>query len=112
MKLADSARSASPQEGMTFIQQLVIPTLDMCRKLEDEKIILAGGPLGGAIAVALVIRAESIQELDELLESLPLWPRMETTVTPLTSFEGRKTSVRKVLERLRAMLKTASEEKI
>ncbi len=63
--------------------------------------------MSGAIALALVVRAESIQELDELIESLPVWPRMETTVTPLTSFEGRMVVVRLRLERLRAKFETA-----
>jgi muconolactone delta-isomerase len=107
MKLADSGRSASPQEGVTFIEQFVLPTLELCKKLQEEKKILAGGPVSGAIALALVIKAESIQELDELVGSLPLWPRMETTVIPLTSFEGRMAAVRPRLESLRAMLKTA-----
>ncbi len=107
MKLADSGRSTSPQEGLSFIEQFVLPTLELCKKLQEEKKILAGGPVGGAIALALVIKAESIQELDELIESLPIWPRMETTVTPLTSFEGRTVAVRPRLERLRAKLQTA-----
>jgi muconolactone delta-isomerase len=107
MKLADSGRSTSPQEGVSFIEQFVFPTLEACRKLQEEKKILAGGPLSGAIALALVVRAESIQELDELIESLPIWPRMETTVTPLTSFEGRMVAVRLRRERLRAKLQTA-----
>jgi hypothetical protein len=102
MKLADSGRSASPQELLIFIEQFVLPTLDLCKRLEDEKKILAGGPVAGAIALAVVIKAESVQELDELIESLPIWPRMETTVTPLTSFEGRKVAV----ERVRAKLQT------
>ncbi len=107
MKLADSGRSTSPQEGVSFIEQFVLPTLELCKKLQEEKKILAGGPVGGAIALALVIKAESIQELDELIQSFPIWPRMETTVTPLTSFEGRMVAVRPKVERLRAMLKTA-----
>ncbi len=107
MKLADSGRSTSPQEGLSFIEQYVLPTLELCKKLQEEKKILAGGPLSGAIALALVVRAESIQELDELIQSLPIWPRMETTVTPLSSFEGRMAALRPRLERLRATLQTA-----
>ena len=106
MKLADSGRSTSPQEGVSFIEQYVFPTLELCKKLQEEKKILAGGPVAGAIALALIIKAESIQKLDELLESLPIWPRMETTVIPLTSFEGRKVAVRQTLERLRDKLQT------
>ncbi len=107
MKLADSGRSTSPQEGLTFIEQYVLPTLEICKKLQEEKKIVAGGPVSGAIALAMVMRAESTQELDELIESLPIWPRMETTVIPLTSFEGRMVAVRPRLELLKAKLQTA-----
>jgi muconolactone delta-isomerase len=45
-----------------------------------------------------VVRAESIQELEDLVESLPVWPLMQTTVTPLTSFAGRRAAGRRRLE--------------
>ena len=98
MKLADSVRPGSPKESIPFIERYVFPTLEVCEKLLGEKKIVAGGPVGGAIALAIVVRAESIQELDELLESLPIWPLMQTTVTPLTSFEGRRVAGRQRLE--------------
>ena len=106
MKLADSSRSRSPEEGLSFIEQYVLPTLELCRKLQDERKIVAGGSVSGAIALAMVMRAESIQELDELIESLPIWPRMETTVIPPTTFEGRMAAVRPRLELLKRKLQT------
>jgi hypothetical protein len=101
MKLANNVRPASPQEGIRFIEGFVLPTLEACKRLEDDKRILAGGPVGGSIALAMVVNVESVQDLDELLEGLPLWPLMETTVTPLTSFDGRRAAVRSTLERLK-----------
>ena len=98
MKLADSVRPKSPEESIAFIKQYVFPTLDVCDKLLEEKKIIAGGPLGGAIALAVVVTAESSQELDDILESLPIWPLMQTTVTPLTSFAGRRDAGRRRLE--------------
>ena len=98
MKIADSVRPKSPEETTTFIKQYVFPTLDVCDKLLEEKKIVAGGPLGGAIALAVVVRAESIQELDDILESLPVWPMMQTTVIPLTSFAGPRDAGRRRLE--------------
>jgi len=56
---------------MTFIEQNVLPTLELCKRLEAEKKIVAGGPVSGGIALAMIVRVESIQELDELVESLP-----------------------------------------
>jgi len=33
MQLASSVRSKSPEEGITFIEQYLFPTLEMCKKL-------------------------------------------------------------------------------
>lgn len=99
MKLAD--RPASPQQGVVFIEQFILPTLELCKKFEAEKRIIAGGPLSGAIALSLIVSAESAQELEDVISSLPVWPRMETTVTPLTSFDGRIHTVRARLAQLK-----------
>jgi len=106
MKLASSARPTTPQDGVAFIEQLILPTLETCKRLQEEKKILAGGPVSGAVALELIVSAESVQELDDLITSLPVWPRMETEVTPLTSFDGREVVLRSRLERLRAKLQT------
>ncbi|HTT23962.1 MAG TPA: muconolactone Delta-isomerase family protein [Candidatus Sulfotelmatobacter sp.] len=94
-------RPATPQEGIVFIEQFILPTLELCKKLEAEKKIAAGGPLSGAIAIALIVSADSAQELDDVISSLPVWPRMETTVTPLTTFDGRMQTVRARLAQLK-----------
>jgi muconolactone delta-isomerase len=105
MKLATYGRpTGGPQDGISFIEQFILPSLELCQKLEDEKKILAGGPANGAIRLVMIVSAESAQELDELIESLPIWPRMETTVTPLTSFSGRMAALRPRLEGLKAKL--------
>jgi muconolactone delta-isomerase len=105
MKLAASGRpTGGPQDGISFIEQYILPSLELCKKLEDEKKILAGGPASGAIRLVMIVSAESAQELDDLIEGLPIWPRMETTVTPLTSFNGRMIALRPRLEHLKAKL--------
>src|SRR5262245_41990132 len=105
MKLVAYARpTGGPQDGISFIEQFILPSLELCKKLEDEKKILAGGPANGAITLIMIVSAESAQELDELIESLPIWPQVETTVTPLTSFNGRIVPDRPRLERLKAKL--------
>ena len=98
LKLA--SRPATPQEGAVFIEQFILPTLELCKKLEAQKRIVAGGPLSGAIALALIVSAESAEQLDDLVTSLPVWPRMETTVTPLSTFDVRMQAVRARLEEL------------
>ena len=101
MKLAD--RPTTPQEGIDFIEQVILPTLELGKKLEDEKKIIAGGPLSGAIALSLIVDAESAAELDNLISSLPVWPQMETAVTPLSTFEVRSQAVRARLQQLKSM---------
>ncbi len=99
LKLA--SRPATPQEGRVFIEQFILPTLELCKRLEAEKRIVAGGALSGAIALALIVSAESAEQLDDLITSLPVWPRMETTVTPLSTFDVRMQAVRARLEELK-----------
>jgi len=102
MHLADSGRSTTPAEGLTFVEQYILPTLDLCQTLAADNRILAGGPVSGAIGLAFIIRADTAREIDEIGASLPVWPRMVTTVTPLTTWSERANVLRPRLERLRA----------
>lgn len=99
LKLA--SRPDTPQEGIVLIEQFILPTLELCKRLETEKRIVAGGPVSGAVALSLIVSAESVQELDDLITSLPVRQRMETTVTPLTTFDARMQTVRARLEQLK-----------
>ena len=105
MKLVPQGRPTTPDEGTAFIEQYIFPTLELCKKLQDEKKILAGGPTSGAVGLVLIVNAESARELDDLITSLPVWPRMETAVVPLTTFEGRAESLRPRLERQKEQLR-------
>jgi muconolactone delta-isomerase len=102
MRLADSGRSTTPAEGLIFVEQYILPTLELCQRLATENRILAGGPVSGAVALAFIIRADTAGEIDEIVAGLPVWPRMVTTVTPLTTFADRASALRPRLERLRA----------
>lgn len=104
LKLAANGRPSTSGEGVAFMEQFILPTLELCTKLEAENKIVAGGPLGGSIALALIVRADSNREVDHLVESLPVWPRMETTVTPLIRFEERAQAVRARLQQLKTRL--------
>ena len=105
MKVANNSRPNTAKEGVAFIEQFILPTLELCRKLEAEKKIVAGGALSGAVALSLIVSADSAQELDGVITSLPVWPRMETTVTPMTSFDGRMQIVRARLDEFKTQLR-------
>src|SRR5215469_11626109 len=97
MRIVPQSRPMSKEEGKVFFDEFIHPTLELCKKLQDEKKILAGGPISGTIGLALVVKADSAKELDDLVTGLPVWPRMETEVTPLTTFDDRALSVQRRL---------------
>lgn len=102
MELRSPARPMSEKDGLDFIEKFIFPTLKLCKKLQDEKKILAGGPVSGAVALVLIVSAESALELDDLIASLPIWSRMETQVIPLTTFDDRMHSLLPRLKDLKA----------
>lgn len=101
MKLVAHARPATPEEEIIFIEQVIFPSVEMFKKMQEEKKILAGGPISGTIGIAMIVEAGSTLELDELIENLPIWPLTETSVTPLTTFEDRIRAIRPRLDRLK-----------
>ena len=86
------------EEGEIFCKEFIRPTLELCQKLQDEEKILAGGPISGTIGLALVVMADSARELDDLVTGLPVWPRMETAIAPLTTFDDRALSIERRLD--------------
>jgi muconolactone delta-isomerase len=104
MKLSGLARPKDPQGGILLIEQYILPSLQICRRWQAEGKLLAGGPVSASIQLAIVLEVESVQELDALVESLPLWPIMETSVTPLTTFEGRIQAVQSKLKQLKSLI--------
>ena len=111
LRLRDSASPMSASYGIGFIEELILPTLERCKKLQEDKKILAGGPMSGAVALALIVTAGSAQELDDLITSLPVWPRMETEVIPLTTFDERRHSVLSKLEELKTQARETEMSK-
>ncbi len=58
--------------------------------------------MSGTIGIAMIVEAASPLELDGILESLPVWPLLETSVTPLTTLEDRIRAISPRLERVKA----------
>jgi len=111
LRLRNSASPTSPGHGIEFIEEVILPTLARCKKLQEDKKILAGGPMSGSVALALIVTAGSAQELDDLITSLPVWPRMETAVIPLTTFDERRHSVLAKLEELKTQARETGMSK-
>lgn len=90
MRLAAAARPTTAGEGRIVPEQFILPTLARCEELVAHKKILAVGPVSGTLAIVLIVEVGTVPEFDHLLTSLAAWPQMETKVTPLTTFDGRR----------------------
>jgi muconolactone delta-isomerase len=97
MKIVPEGRPMNAEDGKVFFEKFIQPTLELCKKLQVEEKIIAGGPISGTIGLVLIVKADSARELDDLVTSLPVWPRMETEITPLTTFEDRALSIQRRL---------------
>lgn len=100
LRLAASSRPKTAGEGLAFIEQYILPTLERCEQLQTQGKVAAGGPVSGGVALDLIVNADTAQGLDEVITALPVWPLMETTVTPLTTFANRRRAVLAMRERL------------
>jgi hypothetical protein len=92
----------TPQEIATFAERMGLPTLDALQQLAASGRILAGGPFLAATGFAFIARVSSPQELEEMIGSLPLFPRSRTRVAPLGTFEGRASTLRGRLDKAKA----------
>jgi len=84
----------------SFIEGIIFPTIARAEQLVQEGRIVAGGPVAGRIAVRFIADVETVQQLDQLVSSLPLWPVAETRVTPLIDFSDRRAHIQALLQRM------------
>lgn len=102
LRLIAGSRPTTADEGLAFIERYILPTLERCEQLHAQAKIVAGGPVSGSVALALIVKADTAQGLDEVITALPAWPLMETSVTPLATFADRRRTVLAMRERLAA----------
>ena len=96
-----SGSGATPEAGRAFIEQVIFPTLARADQLVAEKKIVAGGPVTGRVALRLMIDADSPEQVDGIVSSLPIWTQAETRITPLITFGERRDHVQALLEGLK-----------
>jgi muconolactone delta-isomerase len=88
------------ETGRTFIEQIILPTLARSEQLVAEKRILSGGAVLGRISLRFIMEADSSEELDRLITSLPVWRVAETRVTPLITLGERREHVTSLIKAL------------
>jgi muconolactone delta-isomerase len=54
----------------------------------------------GRVALRFIMEADSAENVDRMITSLPIWPLVETRVTPLIAFDERREHLKEMLERL------------
>ncbi len=69
--------------------------------LEANKTILAGGLPVGERALVFIVEASSNEELDAMLQKIPLWGMLTWEVTPLQGFKTRADQERAALTRIK-----------
>ncbi len=95
-----SGSALTPDAGRAFIEHIIFPTLARAEQLVAEKKILSGGPVVGRVALQFILEADSSEQVDRMITSLPLWRVAETRVTPLITFSERRNHVEALLESL------------
>ena len=100
LRLSNPSRPTTAEQGLAFIERFILPTLERCEQLQTHNTIIAGGAVAGAVALDLIVNAQTVQELDEVIAGLPVWPMMDTAITPLTTFADRRETVLAIRERL------------
>ncbi|ACB75411.1 hypothetical protein [Opitutus terrae] len=102
MTFSPFATLPSPAELVAFTERFALPTLEALQQLRDAGRIAAGGSALAAGGFIFVARADSPDQLEQMVAGLPSWPRAQTRVVPLGSFASRAATVRQRLAQARA----------
>ena len=92
-----------PQQVPGLLRSVVFPTQEALAKLESEGKV-RGGVTAGARSGAFILDADSHDEANQIVQSLPSWGIVKIQMTPLQSFETRRQQDGQFLERLEAAL--------
>jgi muconolactone delta-isomerase len=103
-ELIDPGPLLPPDQVVAMMRQAVLPSLDALINLKSEGKIIAGGVPVGERAIVLIFEADSNEELDSILQSLPLWGLAKWKVTPLENLESRSARDRQSTEQLEQSL--------
>ena len=66
-----SGTLSTPEIGRAFIERIIFPTLARAGQLIKEKKILSGGPVLGRVALRFIMEADSAENVDRMITSLP-----------------------------------------
>jgi muconolactone D-isomerase len=79
---SDIGAGMPPEQLAQTVGQMVVPSLERLAQWEQEGRIHGGGYAGARVGVFMV-DADSTEEVDQLVASLPYWPLVKVEVKPL-----------------------------
>ncbi len=94
---------AAQQLGQ-MVEDTILPSFELLAAWQTEGKVVAGGVLAGTRTATFVLEAASNDELDQLLEGIPWWGVMKTTVAPLQAFAKRAANDRALMERIKSQV--------
>jgi hypothetical protein len=92
---------ASEEEAVEILESVVLPSFTELERLEKEKKIIAGGLPVGDRSFVFIVEANSNDELDRLLRTIPMWGTLDWEVTALQTFAGRAEQERQAVKELK-----------
>ncbi|MCA1729347.1 MAG: muconolactone Delta-isomerase family protein [Actinobacteria bacterium] len=99
---SDMAVARSPEQFAKVVEQMVAPSIERLDQWEQEGRIHGGGYTAARGSV-YIMDADSSEEVEQLLTSLPYWGLVKVDVKPLISTSS-------MLERARAMGQRLQEQ--
>jgi hypothetical protein len=90
----------SADEAIEMLENIILPAFEELDDLETEGVLVGGVPVGER-AFAFIMEADSHDDVDRTLRSLPIWSALEWEVTPLQDFEARAHLEREILKDLK-----------
>jgi len=90
----------SSEEAVEILENVVLPAFEELEELESEGALVGGVPVGERSFV-FIVEADSHDDVDRTLRSLPTWGAMEWEVVPLQDFESRAKQEREILKNLK-----------
>ena len=90
----------SPERLAQVVEQMVVPSIEQLAQWEQEGKVYGGG-YTAARAGVFIMEADSSEEVDQLLTSLPYWGLVKVDVKPLISTNAMLERAQAMSQRLR-----------
>ena len=103
MEFVEPGPLFSAQQLGQMVEQSILPSFELLAGLNADGKVLAGGIPAGSRTAVFIVEAASHDELDQIVEGIPFWAVMKTTVVPLQDFAKRAANDRALLERIKSM---------